>query len=258
MSWPILGNTLRLYNVPFDETTPPAPLRRGFLAMVFCGIVVAVAAGVYLGHWAALGISPAADQVQVREISSTAKPEPEATPARKGKGGAKAKGRQGAGTLAGQTRPGAKGTREANGGAGRGSGERVGAGPGAGTGAAGVGRDSGRQEGNSPTASLGVSLGVSAGMMERRLVYAPRPEYPKLARLAHIEGPVVLEAVVSRDGTVGMAHALSGPQMLRDAAQKALLNWRYLPYMVDGRPRDVATIIEMDFRLDRSADGGNK
>ena len=85
--------------------------------------------------------------------------------------------------------------------------------------------------------------------MAANLISAPEPEYPKLARLTRTEGQVMLQAVVGRDGRVTIAHVLSGHHLLRGAAVNAVRQWRYRPYVVDGKPVDVATIITVNFNL---------
>jgi protein TonB len=89
---------------------------------------------------------------------------------------------------------------------------------------------------------------VSSGLMAANLISAPNPEYPALARLTHTQGEVILQAVISRDGHVSAAHVISGPHLLRGAAVDAVKRWRYRPYLADGHPVDVATIIRVDFR----------
>lgn len=92
-------------------------------------------------------------------------------------------------------------------------------------------------------------FGVSPGIMRGHLLYAPEPEYPRMARLAHIEGQVAVEAVVTREGWVSQANVLSGHRLLRNAALHAVRTRRYRPYLVNGRPTDVATILTVDFRM---------
>jgi TonB family protein len=88
---------------------------------------------------------------------------------------------------------------------------------------------------------------VSSGVMAANLISAPSPEYPAFARLAHIQGQVILQAVVATDGTVSATHVLRGNPLLRGAAQEAVRRWRYRPYRIGGRPVDVATIVTVDF-----------
>jgi TonB family protein len=83
--------------------------------------------------------------------------------------------------------------------------------------------------------------------MRNNLVSAPAPGYPLLAKIAHIEGPVVVQAVVAPDGTVSDAHVLSGHRLLRGAAVEAIRRRRYRPYLINGRPAEVSTTITLDF-----------
>jgi len=93
------------------------------------------------------------------------------------------------------------------------------------------------------------ALIVSSGVMAGNLISAPPPEYPKFASFAHIEGQVILQAVVSRNGTVTAIHVLSGHHLLRGAAIAAVRRWRYRPYVLSGKPTDVATIVTVNFHL---------
>jgi TonB family protein len=90
--------------------------------------------------------------------------------------------------------------------------------------------------------------GGPAATMASQLLYAPEPEYPTLARLAHIQGKVVVEAVVARDGSVVAANVLSGHRLLRGAAVRAVMGRRYRPYTLNDRPARVATTVTVDFR----------
>ena len=91
-------------------------------------------------------------------------------------------------------------------------------------------------------------LEVSSGVMAGNLVAAPMPDYPTIARLAHVGGEVILQAVINRNGRVATTHVLSGHRLLRGAAEDAVRRWRYRPYMMDGRPVEVATIVTVRFR----------
>ena len=87
--------------------------------------------------------------------------------------------------------------------------------------------------------------------MAANLLSAPEPEYPRLASLTRVEGQVTLQAVIAKDGRVSIVHVLSGHHLLRGAAVNAVRKWRYRPYIVNGRPVDVATIITVNFQLHR-------
>ncbi|MEO8990845.1 MAG: energy transducer TonB [Acidobacteriaceae bacterium] len=92
------------------------------------------------------------------------------------------------------------------------------------------------------------SLSVSSGVMAANLISAPPPDYPALAKLAHIEGEVILQAVVSKNGAVIATHVLRGHRLLRGAASNAVSHWRYRPYVFNGKPTDVATVVSVNFR----------
>lgn len=96
-----------------------------------------------------------------------------------------------------------------------------------------------------PVGILHVSTGVSEGML-----LAPiRPVYPAIARAAHVQGAVVVEAIISRTGTIESLHVVSGPLMLQAAALDAIRDARYRPYRLNGEPTEVQTTITVNFRL---------
>jgi TonB family protein len=75
------------------------------------------------------------------------------------------------------------------------------------------------------------------------------PVYPVLARQARIQGMVVLDADISRDGTVDALKLVSGHPLLVPAALEAVKQWRYKPYVLNGRPVPVNTQIVVNFTL---------
>jgi protein TonB len=96
-----------------------------------------------------------------------------------------------------------------------------------------------------PHKTINVSGGVSEGM----LVAPIRPVYPAIARAAHVEGTVVVEAVISQSGAIESLHVLSGPIMLRSAALDAIQAARFTPYRLNGKAVDVQTTITVNFRM---------
>ena len=98
-------------------------------------------------------------------------------------------------------------------------------------------------------ASVGASepISVAADVMASNLISSQQPSYPGIARLARLEGAVVLQAVISKDGTVDRVQVLNGHHLLRRAASKAVLSWRYKPYLLNGRAVEVATTITVKF-----------
>ena len=79
------------------------------------------------------------------------------------------------------------------------------------------------------------------------LVNHPKPQYPPIARAAHVFGTVVLQAHIGTDGRVSSLYVVSGPAMLQQAALDAVWNWTYKPYYLDGKTSDVINIVEVTF-----------
>lgn len=90
-----------------------------------------------------------------------------------------------------------------------------------------------------------VSQGVTQGLLMKQV----KPSYPPLARQARIQGQVVLEAVIGKDGTIQNLHVVSGHPMLTKAALDAVKQWKYKPYVLNGQPVEVETNITVDFSL---------
>lgn len=100
-----------------------------------------------------------------------------------------------------------------------------------------------------PSAAEIHAVHVPAGAMEANLMVSRVPVYPEDAKSRGIEGTVVMEAVISRSGAVQHVRVLSGDPALRAAAVEAVLRRRYKPYLLNGRPMDVATQVSVVFRL---------
>ena len=90
-----------------------------------------------------------------------------------------------------------------------------------------------------------VSQGVTQGMIIRRI----QPAYPPLARQARIQGPVVLQAEIGKDGSIQNLRLISGHPMLAPAAIEAIKQWKYKPYILNGEPVEVETTITFNFTL---------
>ena len=83
------------------------------------------------------------------------------------------------------------------------------------------------------------------------LINEVRPEYPVLARRAHIAGVVKIEAVIRRDGKVDVVRVVQGLRMgCTQAALDALKRWRYTPGLRNGAPVDVVMDLDVVFQLD--------
>ena len=91
---------------------------------------------------------------------------------------------------------------------------------------------------------------VSSGVMQGMLIYKAIPTYPAVAQAIHASGTVVLQATISRTGTIENLRVVSGPAPLRQAALDAVKQWRYRPYMLNGQPVEVETAVNVEFTLD--------
>jgi protein TonB len=90
-----------------------------------------------------------------------------------------------------------------------------------------------------------VSTGVATGLLIRKVT----PTYPQLAKQARIQGSVVLQAEISKDGTIQNLQLISGHPMLAPAAIEAVKQWRYKPYLLNGEPVAVETQVVVNFSL---------
>jgi protein TonB len=86
-------------------------------------------------------------------------------------------------------------------------------------------------------------------VMEGNLVHRVQPEYPALARMARVQGAVVLHAVISKQGTIEDLEVISGPPALVGAAVDAVRQWRYRPYYLNDEPVEVDTQVTVNFVL---------
>jgi periplasmic protein TonB len=98
-----------------------------------------------------------------------------------------------------------------------------------------------------PRAPIG--LNVSSGVMAGNLIAKTLPQYPAIPKAAHIQGIVVLQATISRSGSIQNLRVISGPPMLQQAAMDAVRSWRYKPYFLNGEPVEVETTINVVFNL---------
>ncbi len=90
---------------------------------------------------------------------------------------------------------------------------------------------------------------LSEEALQALLVAKTVPAYPPLARQAHVQGMVVLDADISKDGTIESLRVISGHPMLVPAAIDAVKQWRYKPYLVNASSVPVNSKIMVNFVL---------
>lgn len=73
--------------------------------------------------------------------------------------------------------------------------------------------------------------------------------YPLLAQRARVEGSVVLQALIGADGVIRDLRVLSGPSILATAAQQAVRQWRFKPYLQNGHAVETSANITVSFTI---------
>jgi TonB family protein len=100
-----------------------------------------------------------------------------------------------------------------------------------------------------PKPQAGNPASIVEAVSKANLLTAPDPVYPPLARQARIQGAVVLNVIIGKDGTVEGITVASGPPLLTPAAVEAVKKWTYKPMLMDGQPVSVSTRVTINFRL---------
>jgi TonB family protein len=91
-----------------------------------------------------------------------------------------------------------------------------------------------------------VHLSAGAAQIISRPV---EPNYPLLAKQMKVQGAVVLEALIGRDGNIQDLHILSGPPILSSAAREAVKQWRFKPYLQSGQAVETEARITVNFTI---------
>ena len=75
------------------------------------------------------------------------------------------------------------------------------------------------------------------------------PSYPLLAKQMKVQGAVILEALISKTGTIQDIQVLSGPAILSAAAREAVKQWHFKPYYQNGQAVETAARITVNFTI---------
>jgi TonB family protein len=81
------------------------------------------------------------------------------------------------------------------------------------------------------------------------VVRSVAPDYPLLARQMKVQGAVILQALISRDGKIEELHIVSGPDILAAAAREAVRQWHFRPYYQNGRPVQTQARVTVNFTI---------
>jgi periplasmic protein TonB len=90
---------------------------------------------------------------------------------------------------------------------------------------------------------------ISPAIANGYLVSRIEPDYPEQARAQHIQGPVVIDALVDQNGVVKELKTISGEPILVTSASDAVRQWRFKPFFRNGQPSEFQTRITVDFKL---------
>jgi protein TonB len=90
-----------------------------------------------------------------------------------------------------------------------------------------------------------VSQGVTKGLLIQKI----EPKYPQLALQARIQGQVLLQAIIDKEGNITELSLVSGQPLLVPAAIAAVSRWRYRPFLLNGQPIEIETTITVNFQL---------
>jgi periplasmic protein TonB len=100
-----------------------------------------------------------------------------------------------------------------------------------------------------PPKAAPTRIRVGGNVQQARLIRQPLPIYPQIAKTAHIQGTVLLHAIIAKDGTVQEVQYISGPPLLMKSAMDAVKEWRYQPTTLNGDAVEVDTTISVVFTL---------
>lgn len=90
-----------------------------------------------------------------------------------------------------------------------------------------------------------ISQGVAVGLLLKKV----SPHYPDDARQARIQGQVVVQVLIDKNGDVEKATSVSGDSSLASAAIEAVKQWKYKPYLLNNQPMAVETQVVINFSL---------
>jgi TonB family protein len=93
------------------------------------------------------------------------------------------------------------------------------------------------------------SLNVPSSEMAGNVLTKVPPKYPEEAKKERIQGTVLLNAVIGKDGSVEKLTVVSGPKELQQSALDAVQQWTYKPYLLNGNPTEVKTTINVVYTL---------
>jgi protein TonB len=90
---------------------------------------------------------------------------------------------------------------------------------------------------------------VGANVQQANLIKKVSPAYPSEAKARGIQGVVRFTAIIDKDGSISSLTLVSGPLALYKSARDAVKQWLYRPTMLNGKPVQVVTTLEVNYTL---------
>lgn len=92
-------------------------------------------------------------------------------------------------------------------------------------------------------------LVISGEAQQGLVLHSVIPQYPKKAQKKHIQGDVVLQVSIDKSGNVTAVKTVQGEPILADAAVKAVKQWKYKPYLLNGEPAELEETVKIQFHM---------
>jgi periplasmic protein TonB len=106
-----------------------------------------------------------------------------------------------------------------------------------------------QSQGSSAPAMTKTSAQVQLSPGSAQVISRVNPSYPLLAKQMKVQGAVVLEALISKSGSIQDIQVLSGPAILSEAAREAVKQWHFKPYYQAGQPVETEARVTVNFTI---------
>ena len=102
---------------------------------------------------------------------------------------------------------------------------------------------------SSPAAQTDAPKRIHVNADDLKIVTQVHPVYPVEAKKARVQGAVVLEVIIGKEGVPENIRIQTGPPALQKSALDAVHQWRWQPYLLNGDPVEVETTITVTYAL---------
>ena len=90
---------------------------------------------------------------------------------------------------------------------------------------------------------------LEAHLLETHLLHKIDPDYPATAKIAHVQGDVVIYVLIDKTGNVAYGTVIKGHPLLVVPALKAVRQWKYAPFVIANEPVWVESTVTIKFRM---------